>query len=112
MSVADVAQRVGFAINATKKRATIYGDIEMAVHHITTGKGPWEQGSLEIVRCSAEERSEHNQDREGICDDLAGSFSICYLTALPNPIVKALRELDASRWPVYEQQDTAELDAW
>jgi hypothetical protein len=74
---------VGFAINAVKKRATINGDIERAVHHITTGK-------VQIVRCSAEERSEHNQDREGICDDLAGSFNIRYLTALPDPIVKAL----------------------
>ena len=101
MSVADVAQRVGFAINAIKKRATICGDIESAVHrYITTGKGPWEQGSLQIVRCSAEELSEHNQDREGICDDLAGSFNIRYLTALSDPIVKALRVLDTSRWPV------------
>ena len=25
-----------------------------------TGKGPWEQGSLQIVRCSPEELSEHN----------------------------------------------------
>ncbi len=110
--VAGVAQRVGFAISAIKKRATIYGDIERAVHrYITTGKGPWEQGSLQIVRCSAEELSENNQDREGICDDLVGSFTIRYLTALPDPIVKALRVLDTSRWPVYEQQDTAELDA-
>ena len=78
-----------------------------------TGKGPWEQGSLQIVRGSAEELSEHNQDREGICDDLAGSFNIRYLTALSDPIVKALRVLDtASRWPVYKQQDTAELDAY
>ena len=30
--VADVAQRVGFAINAIKKCATICGDIESAVH--------------------------------------------------------------------------------
>ena len=60
VSVADVAQRVGFAINAIKKRATINGDIERAAHHITTGKGPWEQGSIQIVRCSAEERSEHS----------------------------------------------------
>ena len=97
---------VGFAINAVKKRATINVDIERAVHHITTGK-------VQIVRrCSAEERSEHNQDREGICDDLAGSFNIRYLTALPDPIVKALRVLDTSRWPVYKQQDTAELDAY
>ena len=113
VTVADVAQRVGFAINAIKKRATICGDIESAVHrYITTGKGPWEQGSLQIVRCSAEELSEHNQDREGICDDLAGSFNIRYLTALSDPIVKALRVLDTSRWPVYKQQDTAELDAY
>ena len=48
MTVADVAQRVGFAINAIKKRATICGDIESAVHrYITTGKGPWEQDSLQ-----------------------------------------------------------------
>ena len=48
VSVADVAQRVGFAINAIKKRATICGDIESAVHrYITTGKGPWEQDSLQ-----------------------------------------------------------------
>ena len=53
-----------------------------------------------IVRCSPEELSEHNQDREGICDDLAGSFNIRYLTALSDPIVKALRVLDTSRWPV------------
>ena len=32
VTVADVAQRVGFAINAIKKRATICGDIESAVH--------------------------------------------------------------------------------
>lgn len=113
VTIADVAQRVGFAINAIKKRATICGDIESAVHrYITTGKGPWEQGSLQIVRCSPEELSEHNQDREGICDDLAGSFNIRYLTALSDPIVKALRVLDTSRWPVYKQQDTAELDAY
>jgi hypothetical protein len=113
VTVADVAQRVGFAINAIKKRATICGDIESAVQrYITTGKGPWEQGSLQIVRCSPEELSEHNQDREGICDDLAGSFNIRYLTALSDPIVKALRVLDTSRWPVYKQQDTAELDAY
>ena len=113
VSVADVAQRVGFAINAIKKRATICGDIESAVHrYITTGKGPWEQGSLQIVRCSPEELSEHNQDREGICDDLAGSFNIRYLTALSDPIVKALRVLDTSRWPVYKQPDTAERDAY
>ncbi len=79
---------------------------------------PWEGGRLapilQIVRCSAEELSEHNQDREpeGICDDLAGSFNIRYLTALSDPIVKVLRVLDTSRWPVYKQQDTAELDAY
>ncbi len=65
VTITDVAQRVGFAINAIKKRATI---IESAVHRYIktgkesrTGKGPWEQGSLQIVRCSPEELSEHNQ---------------------------------------------------
>ena len=43
----------------------------------------------EIVRCSPEELSEHNQDREGICDDLAGSFNIRYLTAFSDPIEKS-----------------------
>ncbi len=41
-------------------------------------------------------------------------FYIIYLTALPDsdPIVKALRVLDTSRWPVYKRHDTAELDAY
>jgi hypothetical protein len=37
------------------------------------------------------------------------SFNIRYLTALSDPIVKALRVLDTST--VYKQQDNVELDA-
>jgi hypothetical protein len=40
------------------------------------------------------------------------SFNIRYLTTLSDTIVKALQVLDTSRWPVYKQQDTAELDAY
>ena len=54
VTIADVAQRVGFAtaaINAIKKRATICGDIESAVHrYITTGKG---HGSKAAFKSSA-----------------------------------------------------------
>ncbi len=89
------------------------GDIEIAVHrNFATGKGQLEQGSLQIVRCSTEQLNEHNQDCKGICDDLAGSFNIRYRTALSDPIVEAPRVLNTSRWPVYKQQDTAELDAY
>ena len=42
----------------------------------------------------------------------ASTSTTSLLFPSPDPIVKALRELDTSRWPVYKQQDTAELDAY
>jgi hypothetical protein len=87
-TVADVAQRVGLAINAIKKRAAICGDIESAVHRsIPTAKGPmaWEQGSLQIVRCSPEELNEHNQDQRVFATILQGASISVTSLLFPTP---------------------------
>ena len=106
-TIADVGQRVEFAIENITNCAQTCGQLESSVRRFgKTGKGPWARGSLTIDPCSETDLESHNADRRQICKDLAGSINIRYFTALDDDTVKQFSVLDPRKWP---KKDAAEL---
>lgn len=106
-TIADVGQRVEFAIENITNCAQTCGQLESSVRRFgKTGKGPWARGSLTIDPCIETDLESHNADRRQICKDLAGSINIRYFTALDDDTVKQFSVLDPRKWP---KKDAAEL---
>ena len=106
-TIADVGQRVEFAIENITNCAQTCGQLESSVRRFgKTGKGPWARGSLTIDPCIETDLESHNADRRQICKDLAGSINIRYFTALDADTVKQFSVLDPGKWP---KKDAAEL---
>ena len=74
-TLADVGQRVEFAIENITNCAQNCGQLESSVHRFSkTSKGPWANGSLKIDPCSEADLESHNADRRQICEDLPEAF--------------------------------------
>jgi hypothetical protein len=100
VTVADVAQRVGFAINAIKKQATICGDIESAVHrYITTGKGHGSKAAFKSSAAVPRNTASTIKTVRVFATILQGASISATSLLFPTPL-RALRVLVTSTWPV------------